>query len=181
MMDLSIRKIELKKHPIGCFCFWQRDRDSNPNKQSQSLSCYRYTIPLGTSDIILSVFPNVNTKIQTIEIKNEKTYDVIEGNTRYLTISEIESLDCLMPFGEGFQEPLFYLEKMYVKGRKLLQNMHSKWSLEGGFEAMKFHSQAVKQSPNINTMTFIGTLQVSEFLNQKKINILVKEEFPCEL
>lgn len=123
----------------------------------------------------------VNTKIQTIEIKNEKTYDVIEGNTRYLTISEIESLDCLMPFGEGFQEPLFYLEKMYVKGRKLLQNMHSKWSLEGGFEAMKFHSQAVKQSPNINTMTFIGTLQVSEFLNQKKINILVKEEFPCEL
>ena len=26
-------------------CF-QRYRDSNPNKQSQSLSCYRYTIPL---------------------------------------------------------------------------------------------------------------------------------------
>ena len=25
---------------------WQRNRDSNPNKQSQSLSCYRYTIPL---------------------------------------------------------------------------------------------------------------------------------------
>ena len=48
--------------------FWQRDRDSNPNKQSQSLSCYRYTIPLGTSDIILSVFAVVNTQIQ----KNEK-------------------------------------------------------------------------------------------------------------
>ncbi len=26
--------------------FWQRNRDSNPNKQSQSLLCYRYTIPL---------------------------------------------------------------------------------------------------------------------------------------
>ena len=25
--------------------FWLRNRDSNPNKQSQSLSCYRYTIP----------------------------------------------------------------------------------------------------------------------------------------
>ena len=25
---------------------WQRNRDSNPNKQSQSLSCYLYTIPL---------------------------------------------------------------------------------------------------------------------------------------
>ena len=32
---------------LGGFVFWQRDRDSNPNKQSQSLSCYRYTIPLG--------------------------------------------------------------------------------------------------------------------------------------
>ena len=25
--------------------FWLWNRDSNPNKQSQSLSCYRYTIP----------------------------------------------------------------------------------------------------------------------------------------
>ena len=24
---------------------WLGNRDSNPNKQSQSLSCYRYTIP----------------------------------------------------------------------------------------------------------------------------------------
>ena len=27
------------------FRFWLGNRDSNPNKQSQSLSCYRYTIP----------------------------------------------------------------------------------------------------------------------------------------
>ena len=27
--------------------FWQREKDSNPHKQSQSLSCYPYTIPLG--------------------------------------------------------------------------------------------------------------------------------------
>ena len=39
---------EIKKTPpIGdVFFIWQRNRDSNPNKQSQSLSCYRYTIPL---------------------------------------------------------------------------------------------------------------------------------------
>ena len=64
--------IRLKTKPtrLGGFCFWQRDRDSNPNKQSQSLSCYRYTIPLGTSDIILSVFAVVKIKIQ----KNEKIF-----------------------------------------------------------------------------------------------------------
>ena len=33
-----------KNSPVGLF-YWLRNRDSNPNKQSQSLSCYRYTIP----------------------------------------------------------------------------------------------------------------------------------------
>ena len=37
--------------------FWLGNRDSNPNKQSQSLSCYRYTIPqCGRADIIIATF-----------------------------------------------------------------------------------------------------------------------------
>ena len=32
--------------------FWQRNRDSNPNIQSQSLLCYRYTIPLSLFSLI---------------------------------------------------------------------------------------------------------------------------------
>ena len=45
---------------------WLGNRDSNPNKQSQSLSCYRYTIPLywsriaDDSVIIADVFWFVN-------------------------------------------------------------------------------------------------------------------------
>ena len=35
-----------KSHPFGWLVVWQRNRDSNPNIQSQSLLCYRYTIPL---------------------------------------------------------------------------------------------------------------------------------------
>ena len=38
-----------KKAPNAAFrnrCFWQREKDSNPHKQSQSLLCYLYTIPL---------------------------------------------------------------------------------------------------------------------------------------
>ena len=37
---------------VGCLIFWQRYKDSNLNKQSQSLSCYRYTIPLCFGDEI---------------------------------------------------------------------------------------------------------------------------------
>ena len=38
-----------KRKTLKHFCFkvfWQREKDSNPHKQSQSLSCYPYTIPL---------------------------------------------------------------------------------------------------------------------------------------
>ena len=55
---LSMRKAEFsllwvkllfgkkKKPNTFVFGFWQREKDSNPHKQSQSLSCYPYTIPL---------------------------------------------------------------------------------------------------------------------------------------
>ena len=41
-----------KKHPIAkaIGCFWQRMRDSNPRKRSQSPVCYRYTNPLYGGD-----------------------------------------------------------------------------------------------------------------------------------
>ena len=32
---------------------WLGNRDSNPNKQSQSLSCYRYTIPQNFTVVLL--------------------------------------------------------------------------------------------------------------------------------
>ena len=36
-----------KPHPMVWFSYWQRMRDSNPRKRSQSPVCYRYTNPLG--------------------------------------------------------------------------------------------------------------------------------------
>ena len=53
-----------------CFSFWQPNRDSNPNIQSQSLLCYRYTIRLSAfaDYIIATVFLFVNSFFK----KNEK-------------------------------------------------------------------------------------------------------------
>ncbi len=58
------------------FFDWQREKDSNPHKQSQSLSCYPYTIPLfcffalgrGSDRIIYYsyIFQNVNTFFKKI-------------------------------------------------------------------------------------------------------------------
>ncbi len=35
--------------------FWQRNQDLNPDEQSQSLLCYRYTIPLHPCRTALSI------------------------------------------------------------------------------------------------------------------------------
>ena len=49
-------QIEKSKRPLssgqGSFS-WLGNRDSNPNKQSQSLSCYRYTIPQYSANEVL--------------------------------------------------------------------------------------------------------------------------------
>ena len=38
--------LKRKTTPVGVVFFWQRMRDSNPRKRSQSPVCYRYTNPL---------------------------------------------------------------------------------------------------------------------------------------
>ena len=50
------KKIRLRI-PQSYFQLWLRNRDLNPNKQSQSLSCYRYTIPQ------YKIFRNLTAKI----------------------------------------------------------------------------------------------------------------------
>ena len=41
-----------KHHPMGGVFCWQRMRDSNPRKRSQSPVCYRYTNPLSGTFIL---------------------------------------------------------------------------------------------------------------------------------
>ena len=43
----------IKATPLGGFYYWQRMRDSNPRKRSQSPVCYRYTNPLSHGRILL--------------------------------------------------------------------------------------------------------------------------------
>ena len=44
--DYSAAKRKKTDHRMMACFLWQRNRDSNPNIQSQSLLCYLYTIPL---------------------------------------------------------------------------------------------------------------------------------------
>ncbi len=52
------------------FNYWLGNRDSNPNRQSQSLQCYRYTIPQylrATKIYYTHIFEFVNRKYQKMK------------------------------------------------------------------------------------------------------------------
>ena len=52
---------------------WQREKDSNPHKQSQSLSCYLYTIPL-CARVLYGIFEFCQG-VRITECEKQKTAD----------------------------------------------------------------------------------------------------------
>ena len=54
--SLSLFSANKKDHPNGWSFCWQRMRDSNPRKRSQSPVCYRYTNPLSGTVLLYAKF-----------------------------------------------------------------------------------------------------------------------------
>ena len=80
--------------------------------------------------------------ISTFSVSYTHLYDVIAVERSEITIAEVESLQLLAPFGEGFEEPLFLLEKQKVQDcRSLSKGAHTKWILSDDLEAMQFQSR----------------------------------------
>lgn len=117
----------------------------------------------------------IQEKMSHIYVHPEKKYDVVEVRNRNLSIENIESLACLMPFGEGFEEPIFLLENQEIYSKMLIKEKHSKWILKDNIEAIQFNARTAKEYAQEKNIHFIGTLEVSSFRQQKKINLKVKE------
>ncbi|WP_416326112.1 single-stranded-DNA-specific exonuclease RecJ [[Eubacterium] hominis] len=111
--------------------------------------------------------------------KAEAEYDVIDTLLSELSIQEVESLQALAPFGEGFDEPLFYLQNVEVKQIKTMGNgAHVKWVLSDEVEAVLFHDiQAYETFADRKTMNFIATIGINRFMGRKKVNLFVREAF----
>lgn len=119
----------------------------------------------------------IQQKMEPLSICSEKTYDVIAGDAKDLSLSEIESLSVLAPFGEGFKEPLFAFENLPLKSAMLMGNgAHSKWNISDQIEAIQFQSKAAAQYQNQHQISLVGTLQISAFRGRRKISIQVKTE-----
>ena len=117
----------------------------------------------------------VNNKMKDITLKAEETYKVIPIDLSEMSLAEVQSLHQLAPFGQGFEEPLFYISNTNVlECKKLKQGLHAKWTISDYADAMYFHcGHVLDQLVNKTSLSFIGNLRVQSFMGRKKVNIFV--------
>lgn len=103
----------------------------------------------------------------------EATVDVIELEKDEISIEALESLECLKPFGCGFQMPEFLISDHNIKVQKLGNGSHLKYS--GDKITYLFFNQKERYCKDSNTdrFNFVGQLEINNFRNQKSINMIV--------
>lgn len=94
-----------------------------------------------------------------------------------LSLRQVESLQRLRPFGNGFEEPLFCVEASeIVDSRTMGGEKHIKWLNRDGVEFVYFNAgERMAQLKEGDFDTFIGTVGVNTFRYQKKVNVFVKD------
>ena len=121
----------------------------------------------------------VNTRMKSMHFNPEKIYKAIRVQPNEINIAEVESLSLLGPFGNGFEEPVFYLNDVSVQGcRQLGNNEHVKWQINDSIEAMYFRcGSAYERLHDKQQLNFIGNLRINNFMGRKKVNIFVEEAY----
>lgn len=99
---------------------WQRKKDSNPHKRSQSPVCYHYTIPLRTNDII-QIFSDLSTLLSHI----------FHGMWRLsLSAKELISSDALIFLRRNGGKAMKY-ECLKLEERRIIEEMYAKGAKPG--------------------------------------------------
>ena len=121
----------------------------------------------------------VNTRMKSMHFNPEKIYKAIRVQPNEINIAEVESLSLLGPFGNGFEEPVFYLNDVSVQGcRQLGNNEHVKWQINDSIEAMYFRcGSAYERLHDKQQLNFIGNLRINNLMGRKKVNIFVVEAY----
>lgn len=105
----------------------------------------------------------------------ELSYDVVEIEAKECSIVEVDHLKLLEPFGGSFSEPIFYLTLHPIKWVSLSKGRHRKISTKEDIDILIFNcDEQFDVYQNDESLSCIGTLQVNEFRNLKRVNMIVK-------
>lgn len=110
-------------------------------------------------------------------VEEETKVEVIRCKMSELSVSAVEELEALAPFGEGFTKPIFYVEDYQVQEiKQLSQGKHVKWESLEHVDALYFNAKDVyARYQGEKALSFLGSLSINHFRNEKKVNILVSD------
>lgn len=103
--------------------------------------------------------------------------DSLMVDANQLSVSEIEGLDCLRPFGPGFECPLLEIKKPQIKSYIPIQNgKHGRYHLMNGLDCLNFNQSVQDRCRNVNQIeSFIGKVQINQYRGQKKANFVIEK------
>lgn len=126
--------------------------------------------------------PRLTEYLQTRIIAAAIEADDHEREVIPITMADLDwdavaELERFAPFGEGFAQPLFYIEAFPVKAMlKLSQGKHVKWESLNHVEALYFNAKDVyAKYDEQKQLSLLGHLATNQFRNEKKVNIFVSD------
>ena len=93
-----------------------------------------------------------------------------------LTLSAIQSLDQLRPFGPGFRCPSFELIQPTIESISPIQNgKHVRYVLINGLECMNFNQTEEEKQKSVNQIySFVGQVQINQFRGKRKPSFIIE-------
>lgn len=118
----------------------------------------------------------VRKKINNYQWKLEELDSLVVDSNR-LTISEIEGLDCLRPFGPGFECPLLEIKKPQIQSFIPIQNgKHGRYHLANGLDCLNFNQSEKERSLKTDEIqSFIGKAQINQYRGTKKPSFVIEK------
>ncbi|MCF0107322.1 MAG: DHH family phosphoesterase [Holdemanella sp.] len=108
------------------------------------------------------------------KIEPKKTISV---NEMEINLESIQSLDCLRPFGMGFELPVFEIVNPKIRSIfDLKMGMHRKYTLESGLICMHFsQSEMDRQKKSVPISSIEGKTSLSYYQNRQSVNFIIDE------
>jgi len=125
-----------------------------------------------------SLYSLIETSLKDLELYSSKSVLLIDEND--ITVTSIESLSLLEPFGMSNEEPLFLLKNVPIhKIYTLSDGKHLKMDIEyfnTKLFALYFQKgNLYEKYKDVKTLDLIGTLSINVYRNQKSINLMIKD------
>lgn len=127
-------------------------------------------------DALKQVQKFVNQKMDQLDISDEEVREYLPLQDGNLTLSQVQELQRLKPFGEGFSPVLFaYRMKPDMKPKTMSEGKHIKWSNDQ-LEVVKFNcANQIPAWKKRDDLMFYGTLSISAFRGNQKISLMAED------